>query len=56
MIGTREWNCEEDGHVWVGGMCYVDNEDAETVNAERLTRGLDPLECERDGAKYGEDD
>jgi len=47
IIGTREWNCDTDDHVWVGGMMYVHNEDADTVNAERLANGLDPLECER---------
>lgn len=56
MIGTREWDCERDGHTWVGGMCYVHDEDAESTNAERLDKGLDPLECERCEAKYGEDE
>ncbi len=52
MIGTREWNCDTDDHVWLGGMMYVHNEDADTVNAERLANGLDPLECERCPATY----
>lgn len=56
MIGTREWNCENDGHTWVGGMCYVHAEDADTVNTERVVKGLEPLECERCEAKYGEDE
>lgn len=44
--------CEEYGHAWVGGMSHVDQEDAATVNAERLARGLDPLECLRCEASY----
>lgn len=34
-------------HVWVGGMCIVDGEDAFSINAERLEKGLSPLECEK---------
>ncbi len=41
-------------HTWVGGMCYVHDEDAATVNAERVARGVSPLECERCGASYRE--
>lgn len=41
-------------HNWVGGMCHVHSDDADTVNAERLNNGLTPLECETCEVKYGE--
>lgn len=39
-------------HTWVGGMCFVHDEDAESVNAERVANGLKPLECQNCDAAY----
>lgn len=46
------WSYETCSHTWVGGMCYVHEDDAEAVNAERLSKSLTPLECENCGESY----
>lgn len=52
MTGNERKQARGCQHVWVGGMCYVHAEDAESVNAERLNNGLTPLECETCEATY----
>lgn len=52
---TERTDCERYGHSWVGGMMVVHSEDAESVNAERLAQGLEPLECDDCGEAYESD-
>ena len=38
--------CREWSHAWVGGMCYLSDEDVEEAAKHR------PVHCERCGAQY----
>lgn len=44
--------CKPGRHVWIGGMCYVDNEDAQALAEGRLKAGIQSVTCETCGKTY----
>ncbi len=60
-IETETGHCEPGHHTWVGGMCYVHNEDVAGVAEERARQvaagtSSSLVECETCGKTYAPGD